>query len=264
MEKNGYSVAINRDSPIPVYYQIELDLKKRITKGEWAIHQSLPSESELATQYDVSRITLRQALAELEKDGIIKKYRGKAAIINAVPSPFVHDLSYTLVSGRRMTQESYGKNTMTAKVLQLERLVSTFPEIHESLKLRDNEKVIYMKRLFLLDKKPIAIGKSWLPDSLVPKFAEDGLIDNSLSKTLVKRYGITPVRVEDYLDVVRPTQSEYELLRSTYDAPLILIKGISYLSDGRPVEYSQTAWLGDKVRFHFTLHHTDQGFVMGP
>jgi DNA-binding GntR family transcriptional regulator len=261
MAKHMHRVEIDRDSPIPAYYQIELDLKKRIIRNEWSVHQSLPSEAELAVQYNVSRITLRQALAELEKDGIIKKYRGKAAIINSVPRPFVHDLSYVLVSGKRLTREGY---TMTAKVLQLERLPSFFPEICESLALPSGAMVVYMKRLFLLDGKPIAIGKSWLPDSLVPDFVEQDLIENSLSKTLAQRYRISAVRVEDYLDIVRPTRSEYELLRSTYDAPLIMIKGISYLADGKPLEYSQTTWLGDKVRFHFSLHHTDQGFVMGP
>jgi DNA-binding GntR family transcriptional regulator len=264
MAKRIPCIEINRDSPIPAYYQIELDLKKRIIQNEWSIHQSLPSEAELAVQYNVSRITLRQALAELEKDGVIKKYRGKAAIINNVPAPFVHDLSYVLVSGERLTREGYEENTMTARVLQLERLPSSFPEICEGLAAPPQEMVIYMKRLFLLDDKPIAIGKSWLPDFLVPDFVEQGLIENSLSKTLAQRYGISAARVEDYLDVVRPTRSEYELLCSTYDAPLIVIKGISYLADGKPLEYSRTTWLGDRVRFHFSLHHTDQGFVMGP
>ncbi|MDR0387380.1 MAG: GntR family transcriptional regulator [Treponema sp.] len=257
-------IEIDRDSPIPAYYQIELDLKKRITRNEWTINQSLPSEAELAVQYNVSRITLRQALAELEKDGIIKKYRGKAAVINSVPAPFVHDLSYVLVSGKRLTREGYEETTITAEVLQLERLPSFFPEICEGLALSSGEMVVYMKRLFLLGGEPIAIGKSWLPNSLVPDFVEQGLIENSLSKTLTQRYRISAARVEDYLDAVRPTRSEYELLRSTYDAPLIVIKGISYLSNGKPLEYSQTTWLGDKVRFHFSLHHTDQGFVMGP
>jgi DNA-binding GntR family transcriptional regulator len=264
MKKHHLPLKINRNSPIPVYYQIEMDLKNRIAQGEWIVNQPLPTEAALAIQYGVSRITLRQALAELEKDSIIKKYRGKAAIINKIPTPLVHDLSYTLVSGKRITQQGYKGNTIAAEVLQLERIPSSFSEIEERLKIPPQGLVVYMKRLFLLDGKPIAIGKSWLPDALVPQFVERGLISNSLSKTLAKRYHITPSKVEDYLDVVRPTRSEYELLHSTYDAPLILIKGTSYLADGRPVEYSQTVWLGDKVRFHFTLHHTDQGFVMGP
>ena len=65
--------SIDRNSPVPAYYQIQLDLSDRIQRGEWNDRKQLPSESTLAEQYAVSRITLRQALAELEKDGIIKK-----------------------------------------------------------------------------------------------------------------------------------------------------------------------------------------------
>ena len=67
--------SIDRSSPVPAYYQIQLDLSDRIQRGEWNDRKQLPSESTLAEQYAVSRITLRQALAELEKDGIIKKSR---------------------------------------------------------------------------------------------------------------------------------------------------------------------------------------------
>ena len=62
---------IDRNSPIPIYYQIETDLKKRIIRREWEKNQQLPTEIELAKHYNVSRITLRQALAELEKDGVM-------------------------------------------------------------------------------------------------------------------------------------------------------------------------------------------------
>lgn len=54
----------------PVYFQIATDIKKRIMRHEWNINEKLPTEVELAEQYNVSRITLRQSIAELEKDGI--------------------------------------------------------------------------------------------------------------------------------------------------------------------------------------------------
>jgi len=67
--------SIDRNSPVPAYYQIQLDLSDRIQRGEWNDRKQLPSESTLAEQYAVSRITLRQALAELEKDQEIARLR---------------------------------------------------------------------------------------------------------------------------------------------------------------------------------------------
>ena len=64
---------IDRDSPIPAYHQIQIDLKERILRGDWDVTGQLPSESKLADYYEVSRITLRQALAELEKDFLLRR-----------------------------------------------------------------------------------------------------------------------------------------------------------------------------------------------
>ena len=105
---------LDRNSPIPAYYQIELDLKERITKKEWDINDRLPSEAELSAQYDVSRVTIRQALAELEKDGIIKKQRGKGAFVSANPQAFIHDLDYSIISGEKLNHQVF---EMHAKVL---------------------------------------------------------------------------------------------------------------------------------------------------
>jgi DNA-binding GntR family transcriptional regulator len=251
--------SIDRDSPIPAYYQIELDLKKRIARHEWDVYQQLPSELKLTEYYNVSRVTLRQALAELEKDGLISRRRGKGAFINAKPIPFVHEFNYSLVLGERITQQGF---SMTAAILDQALIDAPLPEIVENLRLNNHDKVVFLERLFLLDEKEIAIGRSWLSANTVPGLEKKKLIDNSLSKSLDAYYGLKGVKVEDYLEVVRPTQSERELLKTAPDASLFLIKGISYLQDGRPLEYSNTCWTGDKVRFHFSLKLTEKGFVL--
>ena len=79
------SYNINRESPVPVYYQVAADLRNRINNGEWGSNGQLDSESELIEQYSVSRVTLRQALAELEKDDLIKRSRGKRSVVNDNP-----------------------------------------------------------------------------------------------------------------------------------------------------------------------------------
>lgn len=75
---------IQRDSPIPAYYQIALDLRQRIARGEWRVGQQLPAEPELAAMYDVSRMTLRQAVAELVADGLLERRRGDGTYVSGV------------------------------------------------------------------------------------------------------------------------------------------------------------------------------------
>lgn len=250
---------INRDSPIPVYYQVATDIKSRIIHEEWEVGGQIASENELVIQYGISRVTLRQALAELEKDGIIKRYRGKGAFVNENPNQFLHQLNYSLVTGN---YELDDKQSLQAEVLEIVKISTPYNVVAESLKLAPDSAALYFKRLFFLDEKPIAIGKSWLPYDMVPGLENEGLLQNSLSKTMAERYHLNVTHVDDVLETVRPTLNERQLLEATYDTPLILIKGVSYLDDGRPLEYSNTLWLGDRVRFHISFTKSEGRFIM--
>lgn len=216
----------------------------------------MPSETKLLEDYDVSRVTLRQALAELEKDGIIKRYHGKGAyIMGTTPKPYVHDLNYRLVSGE-WNEES--KRSITADILMLKLIDNPYPEVTASLRLEKSAKAIYLKRLFKLNKKSIAIGRSWLSAEMFPLFIERGMINASLSQTLRINYEIEAVRVDDCIEVMRSTPGEALILNSTADAPLLVVKGVSYSEDDTPIEYSQTSWRGDSVRFNISMDLTKQ------
>ncbi len=73
---------VNRNSPVPAYYQITLDLRQRISGGEWRAGNKLPSELELTKQYNVSRMTFRQAIGELVKEGVLVRKRGVGTFVN--------------------------------------------------------------------------------------------------------------------------------------------------------------------------------------
>lgn len=177
--------SIDRNSPVPAYYQIQLDLSDRIQRGEWNDRKQLPSESTLAEQYAVSRITLRQALAELEKDGIIKKSRGCGAKICEKPAPFVHKMDfYSIVA----THEGHDGKQVTSQVLNIRRFDTPTEDVIEHLQLEPGTPVVYIKRLFLFDDKPLAVGRSWLSLARFPGLDETGLGEKGLTATLRSRY----------------------------------------------------------------------------
>lgn len=250
---------IDRESPVPVYFQVAADLKLRISNGEWEVNGQLASESELIEQYDISRVTLRQALAELEKDGIIKRSRGKRAVINQNPSQFIHELKYSLVNGKYETESDH---PMHAEMLDVKIIPEPYDFVADALKLKKGQTALYFKRLFYCDNKPIAIGRSWVPYDLVPNLEKEGFINNSLTQTISERYHLNVVHVDDILETVRASLADSQLLNSTYDTPLISIKGLSYLDTGRPLEYSQTFWLGDRVRFSISFEKSGDRFKM--
>lgn len=74
---------IDKQSPIPIYYQLEQYMKEKIEKGEWQPGEMIPSERELAEMYDISRMTVRQAVNNLVNDGYLIRRRGKGTFVAA-------------------------------------------------------------------------------------------------------------------------------------------------------------------------------------
>ncbi|MCD4669299.1 MAG: GntR family transcriptional regulator, partial [Actinomycetia bacterium] len=75
-------IEIKKEIPIPYYYQIEKILEESIENGEFRVNEFLPSERELSAKFNVSKITTRKALSNLEFKGLIKKVKGKGSIVS--------------------------------------------------------------------------------------------------------------------------------------------------------------------------------------
>jgi len=118
---------IDRDSPIPVYFQIALDLQQRISNREWQANNQLPSEPELASQYQVSRMTVRQAIAELVKDGILVRRRGNGTFVNRVYLDITINQKKDAATRIRTTQNKFKlRQKVWAELRQVARPDSRF------------------------------------------------------------------------------------------------------------------------------------------
>lgn len=238
---------INRHSPVPIYYQIMTDIKQRIRNGEWKENDKLPSEQELADTYGISRITLRQAISELEADGLLVKRRGHGTFIARGKTPLLTRLSYSM---------SHNSTHFDTTVIDQNRMDHPSQKVIERLQLAERTAVVCITRLFSMLGEPIAICKSFIPQHLVPELEKKALIDNSLTHTLEKYYKLHPVHVTDHLQAVRATQAESKLLRISLDTPLMMVEGLSYYEHDKPLEYSRTVWVGDAVQFEIILEGT--------
>jgi GntR family transcriptional regulator len=238
---------IDRESPIPVYYQIAVDMRRRIQMQEWKLGQQLPSEPDLADLYQVTRVTLRQALSELVKDGLVKRQRGSGTFVNEQPKPLIYDLGLPVSFSKRILEMGYKPD---AQILDARVFSDPYPEIAKQLRLQSNEPVAYLKRVLTADGLPVAIDRSWFSDKLCPEITTTPLIQNSVSQTLSTRYRLIPIHSETMFESTRASIRDANILDSYPEVPLILLTTISFLKDGTPVEYSTTSWLGERVRFH--------------
>jgi DNA-binding GntR family transcriptional regulator len=242
---------IDRDSPIPVYYQIAVDMRRRIQMREWPTDQRLPSEPDLASMYRVTRVTMRQALSELVKDGLLKRQRGSGTFVNEQPKPLTYDLGLPVSFSKRILEMGYKPE---AQVLDAQVFSDPFPDIAKQLRLHSNEPAAYLKRVLTADRIPVAIDRSWFSNELCPGIATTPLIQNSISQTLSSRYNLVPVRSETTFESTRASIRDARILDSYPETPLILLTTATFLKDGTPVEYSTTSWLGERVRFHMEFN----------
>lgn len=237
---------IDKQSPIPAYHQIASHLEERISLGEWRLGDKLPAEETLAREYHVSRITLRQAMAELEHQGLITRQRGRGAFLAGTPSPFVESLN---LPGMDQTVR---RLRYDREILGWERADQVEPALRQAFSLTAKRPLIHLSRLFLLEGKTLALNRVWLPEELVPGILEDGLLNGSISDTMAQRYGTPFARIENYIAAGRLNAADAALMGSVYDTPVLEILSTHFLADGRPAQFSRTLWVGSLVRFHFS------------
>jgi DNA-binding GntR family transcriptional regulator len=240
---------IDKSSPIPAYHQLTLLLRTKIQSGEWAEGNKIPKEEDLAALYRVSRVTVRQALEHLEIEGLINRLKRKGTFVRKIPQPIIHDFSLPSILCTKLGQNGI---SLDAAVLELKR-IPQMPVISSVLRLKGEQPLVYIKRLFLLDSLPIALNESWISDEMVPDIVEKGLINNHLSITLIRRYNLSSVIIQNTIEAVSLKTQEIQALKIKFETPIIAVTSISFLPYEVPLEYSRTLWRGDRVKFSFSI-----------
>jgi DNA-binding GntR family transcriptional regulator len=242
-------MSIDRAVPIPAYYQIALDLRRRIAAGEWADTTRLPAELALATEYQVSRSTVRQALLELEGDGMLIRQRPAGTFINRQylrPAPTI-----TLPLGFVQTFRALG-HTPHVDVRLAEVRPGTSAEIALALGIDPNERVAYFERLFSLDGQMLDIIRSVIPARLCPGITEQPLIDGSIHSTLAAHYDLHLTHADHDIEAVRATKEDEADLGVEAGAPVLVLTSVYRDAADRPVEHVRMRWVGGVARLHLS------------
>lgn len=237
---------VDRYSPMPVYQQIANDITSRISQEEWVIGDRLPSEHDFSEEYGASRVTVRQALAKLESDGLIDKQRGRGAFLKANPRRVVQEL---FLPQAGVTHQSDNVPVGT----RITVVTNASAQVYHHLSLKPGTKLVYLERSFVRKKRVVGVNQAWFPYELVPDMDKQELIDSSITSTLQQRYGIQFHSVENYieslmLDAVLATQMD-----TISPSPALKIRSIYKIKDGTPVEYAITTWNGQDTSFRLMI-----------
>lgn len=237
---------VERDSPIPVYVQVEQDLR-RLSRAGSAL--KVPAETELAAMYGVSRVTVRQSLERLAAAGLVKREHGRGTTLLARP-----DVGLDLSLIRSVTDQ-LREAGHKGRVKMLQRGLKQIPaDASEVLGLKPKEKAVLLKRLVLVNEIPLSINTSWFPENLVPGMQKVQLEDNSVWAYLAEHYGISVVSTKNTLEVIEAGVAEAEMLQVDYGTTLIKLATCFYDKRERPVEYSVSIWRSTQLKINFSQH----------
>ena len=233
---------LHRDSPVPVWAQIEDTLGARIASGELRVGDRLPAERDLAEQFDVSRGTVRQALDALALRGLVERGIGRGTFIAAGKV----DVRLQDVAG--FTQQ-VARAGLQAHARVLRSAITTAPaRIATVLRVPDGAPVLRLERLRLAGKLPVTLEDSWFPAGRFPGI-EDLDLRGSIYALMGELYGHEPVRVVETLEPVVAQQHSADALGVEAGSALMLVERTAFDADGAPVEYARDLHRGDRARF---------------
>ncbi len=239
---------VTHDVPIPYYFQLSSYIERKIKAKELLPGQLMPSEQEICEKLDISRTVVRQAMADLERKGLITKQSGKRSTVSY--PKYQGSLMQNL---RGFYEDAVSKGQKpTTRVLDL-KVVPAEGEVAEALKLSGGEPVIKLNRLRFLDGEPEVLVVTYLPEKMCPGLVRENLTDQSLYEVLARKYGLVISEGYRTVEAIALDRADAKLFGLPAGSPTLLLKSVGLLEDGTPLEYYVAKHRGDRSQFHIYL-----------
>lgn len=235
---------LNDKSPIPLYYQLENIIRKRIEEGIYKVDEKIPSERTLSEELDISRMTISKAINNLVEEGVLYRKRGQGTFVSKNKIDFFPGLM-----GFTEIMESKGMKPLSKVISQ--SVIMPDRQLCEKLQISEDEKVIFTQRLRLADNEIINLEKSYVPYSLCSKLLEVDLSVESIYKLLTDE-GYKPLKAEQQVQAILSNEKLSELLEINVDEPILKRKRVTY-SKNIPIEYTINYYRGDIYTMVMTI-----------
>lgn len=241
---------VDPDSPIPLYHQVEADLRKLIETEVFTAGDVLPSEIELGEAYGVGRQTMRTALSRLMAAHLIDRKAGRGTMVRARPNrmQFYLDRSFT----RQMADMG---RLAHSKVLNASTgVIDTDSPIPLQTKL--GAPCFHLSRLRFGDEEPIGLQYTTIITELCPRLPEYDFNHLSLYDVLLKDFSLVIAEIGHTIGAVTADHKHADLLKVTIGAPLLTVDTNVFLQDGQIIEFTNSYYRADKYEYR-TIHTPD-------
>ncbi len=232
----------------PLYFQIEMDLRKKIMDGGFKPGHLLPSERELVRSYNVSRLTVREAINRLVSQGLVVKKQGKGTFVAEQSAD--HMVGPLNSSSEVFLQKNYRVKTIVIKSKK------TLPskEIGKHLQLSDTGgEIFYLERVRFANEIPVAHIKCYLPYKYVADIETFDFSKATLYRTLEDYYRLELFEAYEIIEATGANRRIAELLDLTAGAPVLMNQRTTYLKDETVIEFEKVLYRSDIYKYHNKL-----------
>ena len=240
---------LSHNSPIALYHQLKDLLLEEILSGNQKEGDKIPPEYVLQEQFGISRATVRQALAELEREGYIERKQGVGTIVcRQKIRPRIMELT-SFSEDMRARGLKPGSVTLSLNFMLPPQVV------RERLKLKPGEKVWLVRRLRLANDEAVGLHSLYIPPTL--EFAPRDLENMSSYYTLLsERHGIEPLYADEILSARNATKEEADLLGIQEGSAILTVDRTTYRLEDQPMEFVRIAYRADRYEYDIALYRT--------
>lgn len=242
------TLKIDKNTPIPLYFQLKELLLREIEAGNYPVGATIPTEMEISEQLAISRTTVRQAITELVQEGWLYRVKSKGTFV-AQPK-----IQQDFIQRLEKYDEQIIRSGKTPATELLEcKVIKATDNIAASLQLTVKDKVIFIHRRRFADEEPIVTIKTYIPYDLCNFILDYDLSKNSLYDTLSQKEETHIYYVKRLVEAVAATREDSQHLNIKTGKPIQSFVSTGYNSSDRPIEYSLARYRGDRNSFEITV-----------
>lgn len=235
------------DAPQTLYARLRDELRAGILDGKLQPHEKLPSESEMTAAYGVSRITVRQALSDLQKEGLIVRLQGKGAFVSqpqaAQQLNRLEGLAESLAPGGQAVH---------SKRLSMKALRAA-PQIAEALGLAQRTEVYQLTTLRYLERQPLSVNVTHFIPGLGERIARIDLSGRDLIDVLERDLRLPVGRADVEIRAEAMPASAAKLLHVGEGTPALRVVRLVRAPDGSPLQTETAVYRGDIFSYRLSL-----------
>ena len=226
----------------PMYRQIADALREKISAGELKPGDALPTESSLQEAFNVSRVTVRQALKLLTEEQIVESIQGSGTYVKE------ERVNYDIYQLTGFYEKLADRNVDTHSEVSIFEVLKADAKLAEKLNLSHDDKVWHVKRVRFIKQKPVNLEETWMPLAMFPDLTWD-VMENSKYHYIeqINKMGID--RSEQELVPIMPSEEAIAALSLDPAKPILEKVSRGFLKDGRVFEYSRNVFNTDDYKF---------------